>query len=126
MYTPHHILVVDDSPLIRDMVAHALRFAGYRVVEAHNVAAALDILRERTQPVHAVVSDVEMPGFSVRTLIGELRCVEPSIPILLMSEAVHDDKVRQMVDAGEVPLLRKPFGWDELIRTVRWLLETPR
>jgi two-component system, OmpR family, response regulator len=126
MYTPHHILVVDDSPLIRDMVAHALRFAGYRVVEAQNVAGALEVLRERTQLVHAVISDVEMPGFSVRTLIEELRRVEPSIPILLMSDAVYDDKIRQMVDAGEVPLLRKPFGWDELIRSIRWLLETPR
>jgi CheY-like chemotaxis protein len=116
------ILVVDDSTTVRNSTSRLLRLAGYRVVEASNVGLALKQLDELSIPPVAVVSDVAMPGLSVRTLIRAVRDYRPRIPILLMSGGIEEARVQEMVDAGEVPLLAKPFTWEELLRALRTLV----
>jgi len=66
------ILVVDDSPTVRKLVAGTLTTAGYRVVEAESGYAAADLIR--TQGVPALfLLDVNMPGMDGFTLCKSLR-----------------------------------------------------
>lgn len=121
-YVPATILVVDDSPIIREMVSRGLRFAGFEVMEAAHVDQALGALRLASELPAAVVSDVDMPGQSVRVLIDAVRRASAAIPILIISGDVTEPKVQQLIDAGEVAFLAKPFTWDDLIRSIRRLL----
>ncbi len=111
-----YVLVVDDDPAIRGLVADALRDEGYVVDVAAHGREALEAMRAR-RPV-TVVLDLMMPimdGLSfIEACHSEQLC--DNVPIVVIS-AVHDAVQR----LREVPLqacLAKPFDLDDLIRTV--------
>jgi CheY-like chemotaxis protein len=122
---PRHprILVVDDEPLIRELVADALSETGFDVHSAASGLQALDLLR-RWLP-HAIVLDLMMPqmdglGFS-EALGREPRLA--SIPVLLVTagHAPHDAAHRTHARA----VLSKPFEIDDLLDLVIELAGEP-
>src|SRR5262245_52143055 len=84
------ILVVDDSDSVRSVVRQQLEAAGYVVVEADSVDAALILVREA--PPNLVVTDIQMPGRSGIELIHEVRREFPNVLILAMSGAAALDQ----------------------------------
>ena len=111
-----YVLVVDDDPAIRGLVADALRDEGYSVDIAAHGREALEAMRARRPAT--VVLDLMMPvmdGFSfMQACHTEQLCDD--VPIVVIS-AVADALLR----VREVPVhacIAKPFDLDELIRTV--------
>ena len=69
-----HILVVDDSPSTRRMIAACLRECGFAVTEATDGAAALEAVRKQADGKHdLVITDQVMPAMDGLTLIRALR-----------------------------------------------------
>ncbi|HEY2593230.1 MAG TPA: response regulator [Chloroflexota bacterium] len=120
---PRHprILVVDDEPLIRELVADALSETGFDVHSAASGVQALDLLR-RWLP-QAIVLDLMMPqmdGF------GEALRRDPrlaSIPVLLVTAAHAPHDAAQRMRARAV--LPKPFEIDDLLDLVIELAGEP-
>jgi CheY-like chemotaxis protein len=114
---PHpYVLVVDDDPAIRGLVADALRIEGYVVDLAAHGREALEALRARRPAT--IVLDLMMPimdGFMfLEACHKERLCV--GVPIVVIS-AVQDALKR----SAEVPIhacLAKPFDLDDLVRMV--------
>jgi CheY-like chemotaxis protein len=104
------ILVVDDEPGIRDVIAALLEEEGYLVHCAESGADALAAV-ERGE-FDLVLSDVRMPDIDGPTLIRRLRRRGHQMPALLMS-AVYAD-----VDIPDVPFVPKPFDADRLLGSV--------
>jgi CheY-like chemotaxis protein len=111
-----YVLVVDDDPAIRGLVADALRGEGYAVDLAAHGREALDAMRARRPAT--IVLDLMMPvmdGFSfIEACHKERLCVD--VPIVVIS-AVKDALAR----IGEMPVhacIAKPFDLDDLVRTV--------
>lgn len=111
-----YVLVVDDDPAIRGLVADALREEGYAVDLAAHGREALEAMRARRPAT--VVLDLMMPTMDGFTFMekchNEQLC--DNVPIVVIS-AVHDALQR----IKEVPIhacIAKPFDLDELIRTV--------
>jgi CheY-like chemotaxis protein len=122
---PRHprILVVDDEPLIRELVTDALSEMGFDVQSAASGVQALDLLR-RWLP-QAIVLDLMMPrmdgvGFS-EALSREPRLA--SIPVLLVTAAHAPEDAAQRMRARAV--LRKPFEIDDLLDLVIELAGEP-
>jgi two-component system response regulator MprA len=117
---PHHLLVVDDEPALRETLARALTTEGYEVETAPDGVAALAVAA-RTEP-DAIVLDVLMPGADGLEVTRRLRSSGRRTPILLLTarDAV-DDRVAGL-DAGADDYLVKPFALDELLARVRALL----
>ena len=111
-----YVLVVDDDPAIRGLVADALRDEGYLVDLAAHGREALEAMRARRPAT--VVLDLMMPvmdGFSFMQAC-HLEQLCDDVPIIVIS-AVADALQR----VREVPVhacIAKPFDLDELIRTV--------
>lgn len=108
------VLVVDDEPMIRDLVARMLRSAGYTVHTAEHGKAAIAFLQAQTTPASQfVVTDVVMPEIDGRRLGGWLTIEHPTIGVLYSLNQAHDD--------GEplAPLLPKPFTPQALLTAVR-------
>jgi two-component system, sensor histidine kinase and response regulator len=104
------VLVVDDEPVIRELVAMFLEDEGYTVRQACD---GLEALREvDTDEVDLVLSDVKMPRLDGVTLARRLAAREPSVPIVLMSAVAPQGM------PAEVPFLRKPFALDHLIAVI--------
>jgi len=82
--TTHRILVADDDPDMRALVASALRQGGYDVVEAGNGMEAIDHIAPtvwtKRGRFKAIVSDVRMPALTGLDLLAALRCTRFETP----------------------------------------------
>ncbi len=114
------ILVVDDEPMVRALIARALTDAGYEVVAVANGYAALDAARGAEIGFDLIVTNNYMPGLTGPELIARVRQDFPSLPILHI-----DDISRRRADKnlpGDVPTVYKPFSISTLREAVRKLL----
>jgi two-component system response regulator HydG len=118
------ILVVDDEPAQRALLADFLRDEGYRVAEAADGAAAL--ARVRNGGIDLLLTDVRMPGISGEELLCTVREESPHLPVLLIT--AHDT-VEQAVTAmqsGAFSYIAKPVNLDGLLAQVERALEHRR
>jgi DNA-binding response OmpR family regulator len=116
------VLVADDDPDHRELLALALAKDGYEVVTASGAAAARDVLRGRK--VDAALIDVRMPGEDGIALCRSLRSDPPTVvlPIMLISADVNDHRVVAALQAGADDYVTKPFHRTELCARVGNLL----
>jgi two-component system, cell cycle sensor histidine kinase and response regulator CckA len=117
------VLIVDDEPGVRAMMRRALSDAGFTVLEAADGHEALAALRRRTEPPHAVITDVVMREMDGKELGRRLANEFPGIPLLFTSGSTDDKVVRRGLLNSEQPFLQKPFSPDDLVLRVRALLE---
>jgi CheY-like chemotaxis protein len=110
------ILVVDDDPAIRDVVADILEMSDYRVTTASNGVEALD--RIRSEPPAAVLLDLMMPVMDGWEFLERCRRRRPcaQLPVAVMS-AAHDAAwaARKL---GVQAYLTKPFELDAVLAVV--------
>jgi two-component system chemotaxis response regulator CheY len=116
------ILIVDDSPSMRRMVAFALAEAGHKVREAEDGQKALALAKGG--PADLVVSDMNMPGMNGIELVGQLRRLPAyrSTPILMLTTETSEDMKGQARSAGANGWIVKPFDPERLIGIVSRLL----
>jgi PAS domain S-box-containing protein len=112
------VLIAEDEPLLRGIVARSLREAGYTILEAADGEEALALARKWDGPIDLVVTDVVMPRMSGHTLGQQLRRDRPGTRMLFISGFPDLEVVeRGLVAAGE-PFLQKPFPPEALLRIV--------
>ena len=113
------VLLVDDEPDIRCVVAAKLRAAGYTVETASDGAEACRRMAE--SPPHVVLLDVMMPGMSgieVCRWVRSQPAVQHAYVIFLTAKAQVSDRVNGL-DAGADDYVVKPFDLNELLARVR-------
>ena len=111
-----YVLVVDDDPAIRGLVADALRDEGFSVDLAAHGREALEAVRARRPAT--IVLDLMMPimdGFSFMEACHHEKLCD-NVPIVVIS-AVHD-ALRRIHEVPVHACIAKPFDLDELIRTI--------
>lgn len=122
---PHratHILIVDDEPLIVQLMADMLEDEGYEVDTAANGAQALERIKARTYDL--ILSDLRMPGLDGLALYRELAWQRPELlrRMIFVSGAVEHQDYREFLEETHVPLLPKPFKLEELRRLAEQVL----
>ena len=112
------VLVVDDEPVLRGLVAEVLRDEGYAVAEAGGGGALLDRLADERPDL--VLLDVMMPGIDGRQAYLAMRSRDDllGVPVVMMSAAVSPDRL----DPSIAAFLPKPFDLDRLIGLVEELI----
>jgi len=117
------VLVVEDEEALRAYTTEALRELGYRVLEAPNGPAALELLNRETR-VDLLFTDVVLPGgMNGRVLAEEARRRRPGLRALFTTGYTRNAIVHHgRLDPG-VHLLGKPFTYAELALKVRRLLD---
>jgi CheY-like chemotaxis protein len=118
------ILVVDDEAEVRVHVADALRGRGYRVLEAANGGAALDLVSRMPAPIDLLVSDIVMPGMGGPELADRIRALAPDARVLFVSG--HEDIEPSSPRLRGTTLLRKPVRRAVLIAHVEQALVAGR
>lgn len=115
-----HLLVVDDEPNIRDLLASSLRFAGFEVTTAADGNGALHGV-DAADP-DLIVLDVMLPDMDGFTVARRLRERDITTPILFLT-ARDDmaDKVQGLTVGGD-DYVTKPFGLEEVVARIRAIL----
>ena len=108
------ILVVDDNPQVRSLIARVLREGGYSVVEAHDGLEALLMLHMMPEP-QLLVTDVVMPGINGFDLASHIVAAR-NVPVLFVSAYAQSG-----TDVPG-PVLQKPFLPETLLDLVARLL----
>jgi two-component system OmpR family response regulator len=118
--SPIHVLVVDDEPVLAELVAMALRYEGWTVSTAGDGAAA--IASARKQPPDVVVLDVMLPDMSGLDVLRKLRDRIPGLPLLLLTakDAV-EDRIAGLTAGGD-DYVTKPFSLEEVVLRLRALV----
>ncbi|MCE1177826.1 MAG: response regulator transcription factor [Micrococcales bacterium] len=114
------LLVVEDEPNIRELLATSLRFAGFEVSVAGDGRTALDLaLRSE---VDLVVLDIMLPDLDGFTVTRRLREAGVHAPIVFLTARDSiDDKVKGLTVGGD-DYVTKPFSLEEVVARIRAVL----
>ncbi len=115
---PARIVVCEDQETLGRAVRLLLMEMGHRVILFHNPQDALAGL-ERDPNVDLLLTDVVMPGMDGLELFRKARAQRPDLRVLFITGYALNPEVSRELNAGDFPLLEKPFHPDQLAREVR-------
>ena len=117
-----HILTVDDSVAMRQMVEVTLTSAGHEVTQAKDARQALDLASANTFDL--IIADVNMPEMDGLALVRELRGMPAykHTPLLMLTTEASAERKSEGRQAGATGWLVKPFNPERLIETVAKVL----
>jgi len=120
------ILVVEDDADVRHYLVDILREVNYRVLEAAEAAAALDVLRRPDVPIALLLTDVVLPRVNGRELARQAQALRPGLKVLFMTGYSRNAIIHQgRLDHG-VELIQKPLTQEQLTQRIRSLLDSDR
>jgi nitrogen regulation protein NR(I) len=111
-----HVLIVDDEPNIRRILAAMLKRDGYEVTTAADGEQGLAVLQRA--PVHVVVTDLVMPRLGGMELLARVRADYPDIPVILITAHGTVDSAVAALKAGAFDYVTKPFEQEELRKVI--------
>ncbi len=117
------ILLVEDEPRVRKLIAGVLTARGYTVVEATRGAEAIKLCKERKGKVDLAVVDVVMPEMSGPDLVKQLRPLCPGMRVLYISGYTDEAILHHGIQQSGAAFLQKPFLPDVLARKIRDVLD---
>ena len=118
-----HIMVVDDSKTIRNLVAFVLKTEGFKVTTAEDGLDAIEKLYS-LEPVDLIVSDVNMPRMDGFTFIKTLRAQDAykDIPIIVLSTEGQEQDIQTGMSLGANLYMVKPAQPEKMVRNIKMLL----
>ncbi|MCA9914987.1 MAG: response regulator [Anaerolineae bacterium] len=125
--TKPRILVVDDDPALQKLVVALLTRAGMETVTAMNASEAALILRHPPLP-SLMLLDLMMPEISGIEFLKQVRAKPhfDHLPVIILSALADPEQIREGLDSGADRYLTKPYLANNLIKTVREVLQQGR
>jgi len=114
---PTSVMVVDDDPVIRELLADFLTQRGYRVLTAQDGAAALAVVDEK--PPGLVVLDIYLPDMNGVAVLRELRARKYFGAVIVLSGSQEERLLKDMLGLGAVELIAKPFDLERLALAIQ-------
>ena len=116
------ILIAEDEPDIRELVAFTLRFAGHEVTATSNGEEAYHKAQEIIPDL--IMMDVRMPrmtGYDACRAMKQIPALK-DIPVVFLSAKGQESEIQSGLEAGAEDYLLKPFAPDQLVERVRAIL----
>ena len=115
------ILVVEDDEDMGENLQRILTLAGYQVHLARDGAEAITVLQ--TQPFHLVLTDLLMPRMGGLELLGEIRRLGPSLPVVFLSAFGKQAAFAKAMDLGAAGFVTKPFHANSLLAVIQQVFD---
>ena len=116
------VLVVDDDPVLLDLVRGIVAGAGYAAVGASDGDRAIELLKE--DAADFVFLDVLLPATSSLEVFRTARRVNPNVTVVLMTGFPDHPVVAEAMTLGPLMLLRKPFGIPQVTEVLGMVFRT--
>jgi CheY-like chemotaxis protein len=111
-----NVLVIDDEPDVRALMAEVLMAEGFTVATADSGPAAVKMARE--QRFDVAITDFQMPGMGGAETVGALREADPEVAIIVVSGFGKDQVAQACMARGACDFITKPYDLDTLIERV--------
>ncbi len=118
------ILVADDEFAIREIIRVTLESNHYKVLTAGDGTEAVALYAQRGQEIAAVMVDIMMPYMDGPATVRALQKMNPAVRCIAVSGLMENDKVTEMSETGRLAFLAKPFTTEQLLTSLREVLET--
>jgi CheY-like chemotaxis protein len=116
------VLVVEDEPVVRDLIVEVLNDLRYRALEAHDGPGGLKILQSRER-IDLLVTDVGLPGLNGRQLADQARESRPGLKVLFITGYAENAMFGNgHLDPG-MQMITKPFPVETLASRIRDIIE---
>ena len=118
-----HILIVDDSKTVRNLVAFILKAEGFKVTTAEDGLDGLEKLYAM-ESVDLILSDINMPRMDGFTFIAQVReqDIYKDIPIIILSTEGEDSDIQIGIQLGAILYMVKPAQPEKMVRNIKMLL----
>jgi response regulator RpfG family c-di-GMP phosphodiesterase len=121
---PVHIVVTDDEPSIREVLAEGLESFGYEVRQAGTAAEAFDLVQRGG--VDLVLSDIDMPAESGLSLLRRVKDLDTEVEVVMVTGVVDLEVAIGAIRQGAADYVTKPFNLEEVQIVVERTLEKRR
>ncbi|MGM0587743.1 MAG: response regulator [Bacteroidota bacterium] len=112
-----NILIVDDSPIMRQVIKKTVRISGIDIGEIYEAGNGKEGLQQaRDNWIDLILTDINMPEMDGITYIKELKGDEvlSSIPVIVISTEGRDEVVKEALSLGASDYITKPFKPEEI------------
>jgi DNA-binding NtrC family response regulator len=108
--TRARVLIIDDEPVVQDVLGRLLRKAGFEPASATSAREGLALLAE--QDPHLVILDVMLPDQNGLEILRQIKDVDPERPVIMMTAYGSVDDAVAAMKQGDFHYLTKPFSND--------------
>jgi DNA-binding NtrC family response regulator len=115
------VLLADDEPKLRRLIARTLRQNGYDIIEAENGSDAVHQFEQNPEDIGLAILDVTMPVLDGVAALERMRAIRPGLPAVLMSGLLELDEA--VLASAHTLFLSKPYDLDQVTECVRKLLD---
>ncbi|MGD9826204.1 ATP-binding response regulator [Desulfobacter sp.] len=118
-----HILLVDDEPLVTNVISQMLKRLGYEVTSINDPCRALEVFHNTPGTFDMLISDLTMPGLTGDQLAEKILADAPDLPVLICSgysDALSESQIKKI---GIKALVMKPVVLPELSQTIREIFD---
>lgn len=116
------ILLVEDSDVVRDVVANMLEGGGLTVLQASGGEEALALVRRGETPIDLLLTDIVMPEMSGVELADRLERERPDVRMLFMTGYAEEVVVNEGILGKHRECIGKPFTQEQITKRVRKIL----
>ncbi len=124
LQAPGTLLIVDDDDIVRLVTTRMLERSGFTVLAAADGAAGVEIYRSNAGGIRAVLLDMTMPKMDGRDTFLALRALDPKVKVILASGYPEQEATGQFAESGLSGFIQKPYTPDELLASVRAVIDS--
>ena len=117
------ILLVEDEELLLEMMRSLLTSKGYKIFVAQDGAEAVEVFKKHVQEIDLVLTDMGLPIMIGIEEFKKLKEIDPSVNVILASGYFEPNVKSELLKAGAKGFLQKPYLPDEILRTLRKVLD---
>jgi CheY-like chemotaxis protein len=117
------ILIVDDDPRIRNLLAESLESVGYKCVTAGDGLDAMSVVQ--SQHVDCVIADIKMPELDGLTLLHRIKAENPGLPVVMITGFAFQQHRERALNAGAAGFLTKPFRLEKIEEVLQRVMTRP-
>ena len=116
-----NVFLVDDEPEVRTVIGRTLEQAGFKVSCFSHASDCLEQLRSR--PCDLLIADVKMPGMDGIELLTKVKCIIPSLPVLVITGYGDIPMAVKALKAGASDFIEKPLNRKSFLSAVEFALK---
>lgn len=118
-YKGKRFLIVDDEPLLVQVLGETLTERGCSVISAGDGNAALELYRSRAHEIDLVISDLDMPAMNGETMYHELKKINSAVQVVIASGYLDPDIRSKLKQDGIQHIITKPYKTEEIFQVLQ-------